>query len=44
MAAADALRGLGGLHEDALICGCAIGAITFRHRDSENSAADLFLG
>jgi len=40
----DALGGLGGFHKHALICGRAIGAITFRHRDSQDSTADLFLG
>jgi len=41
---ADALGGLCGLHEGALICGYAIGETAFRHRDANNPSADWFVG
>ena len=43
MGTADALGGLCRFHECALICGCTIGAITFRNRDPKNSPTDLFV-
>ena len=43
MGTAGALGDLCRFHECALICGCTIGAITFRNRDPKNSPTDLFV-